>query len=114
MMELIESAIPVIQQARPSAGGGVLHGSGAREPVGMGDGGAKPGLTTGCDQTEDGHDHEAAALDATVAQLHRALERLRLQHAQLTSGAILQQYQRQSTTVVEDSRPATKVLSVQG
>lgn len=114
MMELLESAIPVIQHALPPSPPDRVH---AKDVQGPANGTTHP-IAMGCDATpmesSDGRERESLLLDMTAAQIHRTLERLRTQHAQLTSGALLQQYQRQTTFAVENSRPATKVLSVQG
>jgi hypothetical protein len=87
MMELIERAIPVIQHP-PYESPGPDRGSARND--------------------------EQADIEVALARAHTALERMRTRHAQLTSGAILQQYQRLQAFDAEDSRPATRVLSVQG
>jgi hypothetical protein len=112
MMELIERAIPVIQHPPEARTPADLA---PREPVAAT---AEPVLlpespaaspVTRCTRGDEERD-----LEATLSGVRAALERLRVQHAQLTSGAVLQQYQRQLTIEIEDSRPATRVLSVQG
>jgi hypothetical protein len=113
MMELIERAIPVIQhppeardpaglvpQERPVETSALVASTAAESPC-----------------AEDSHradEQEATGYEVALAGVHAALERLRLQHAQLTSGAVLQTYHRQVKFDVEDSRPATKPLSVKG
>ncbi|WP_145027681.1 hypothetical protein [Caulifigura coniformis] len=108
MMELVERAIPVIQHVPGSANNHEL----------------KTKDSAVCSAAEprsseaspiDGQQHDdtlRAGLNEALSQVHRTLERLRTQHAQLTSGALLQQYQRHTAFPVEDSRPATKLLSV--
>jgi hypothetical protein len=111
MMELVERAIPVIQhppEARdlpnpappaPAQAPVQVRASSAAEPAA---------------RVRRSRDEDRRNLEVALTGIHAALERLRVQHAQLTSGAVLQQYQRQITFEVEDSRPADKVLSVQG
>jgi hypothetical protein len=113
MMELVERAIPVIQHP-PETKAAVEPARRAATAVPQ-----APATTTASKPVQ--HDansvenaNRASATDNAVAHLYHSLERLRTQQAQLTSGAVLQQYQRQLSFDVEDSRPATKVLSVKG
>lgn len=110
MMELVERAIPVIQHPpepralpEPAPQARTATSANVAAPVSI-------------EPSRPRRSREAERRDIEVALtgVHVALERLQVQHAQLTSGAVLQQYQRQITFEVEDSRPADKVLSVQG
>jgi len=114
MMELVERAIPVIQHV---PGTGAVQEpktrDAARSPAASPHSTA-PDCDSGHDEQRQHEDSVRAGLDEALSQVHRTLERLRTQHAQLTSGALLQQYQRQTSSPVADSRPATRVVSVQG
>src|SRR5436190_23398292 len=111
MIQLLERAIPVIQ-----------HPPEARDlpkPTPQAPPQAPVQVPASCTaepaaRVRRSRDEERRNLEVALTGVHTALERLRVQHAQLTSGAVLQQYQRQITFEVEDSRPADKVLSVQG
>ena len=111
MMELVERAIPVIQHS-PEAGSKAELLRKARAQVLP----ASPpeDHSPPADEVDAGEVERSAGIDSAVAHVYRTLDRMRSQQAQLTSGTILQQYQRQLSFEVEDSRPATKVLSVQG
>jgi hypothetical protein len=112
MMELIERAIPVIQHppeprkltelAPPEPG------AASADPV------RPPASSPSAPPKRRTREEVKRDLEVALTGVHAALERLHVQHAQLTSGAVLQQYQRQLTFEVEDLRPATRVLSVQG
>jgi hypothetical protein len=111
MMELVERAIPVIQhppEARdvPAQAPVVPTPTPAEVSVSK--------VLEAPDRARRARDDGGRNIEVALSGVHAALERLRVQHAELTSGAVLQQYQRQITFEVEDSRPATKVLSVQG
>ncbi|HVJ69427.1 MAG TPA: hypothetical protein VM510_15735 [Caulifigura sp.] len=110
MMELIERAIPVIQHS-PETGAILQPGLTPAEtppPV------AARTDTSTLDVDASHAGDNTVSTELAVADVYRTLERLRTQQAQLTSGTVLQQYQRQLTFDVDDSRPSTKVLSVQG
>jgi hypothetical protein len=111
MMELVERAIPVIQhppepRALPEPAPPVR----AEAPASA----AAPASAEPASRPRRSRDAERRDYEAALTGVHAVLERLHVQQAQLTSGAVLQQYQRQVAFEVEDSRPATKVLSVQG
>ena len=110
-MELVERAIPVIQhppepRAMPEPAPPVCSAT----PTSA----AGPAPAELESHPRHSRDAEHRDIEVALSGIRAALERLRVQHAQLTSGAVLQQYQRQVTFEVEDSRPADKVLSVQG
>jgi hypothetical protein len=116
MMELIEAAIPVIQHL-PTAGAEVADA--ARQN--LGNPGAVQAVAVDAERDAEDRRDVAAADDqaaadqtALAAHIERTLERLRSGQASLLSGAILQQYQRQVVFEVQNSRPATRVLDVQG
>lgn len=112
MMELVERAIPVIQH--PPEAGATKEPVRAEPPVAAAAGAATE-VGSAIEPPPSRRDDELAVeITTALAHVHQTLERLRTQQAQLTSGAILQQYQRQVTFQAEDSRPATKVLSIQG
>jgi hypothetical protein len=111
MMELVERAIPVIQHP-PEAHDLPTPAPQVRTPAPVEVSVSK--ALEAPDRARRSRDDDGRDIEVALSGVHAALERLRVQHAELTSGAVLQQYQRQITFEVEDSRPATKVFSVQG
>ncbi len=113
MMELIEQAIPVIQalprvEAACLAATVIDSRSNRPEPV------SKPESETCPGGGNCEHRFVEADAVALAAHFEQKLEQLRVSKAQLISGTILQQYQKQAVFPADLSPPPLRVLSVQG